>query len=145
MDDLETSLAVALEPGRISFGKSTHRIEALDELERRISGLAEGISLKMQMLKLELKHDSGLKEVDLCDITHQSPLFEDRTDRQWCKFQQKLVPRAVRTFKRMGRVGKMPVLYKTYSAASAMEFERVSLSGITSWTVTSRVANTLLR
>ncbi|KAG9080373.1 hypothetical protein FRC06_006664, partial [Ceratobasidium sp. 370] len=122
----ETKIAFeeASSPRRVDFRKAKRNLQALEDLERKVNALVELIKMKLQLQLVFAQQDDGLKAVEAHEIRDQTIL--PPTPGQW-EHQQWLVSagrEGVTTCRRSGRVGKLPVVYVTYSAVDAIDAEK---------------------
>ncbi|KAG8699879.1 hypothetical protein FRC08_005061 [Ceratobasidium sp. 394] len=116
--DIKIAFEEACSPGRVSFGRVKPNLEAVEDLERQIDTL-----IKLTELQLVLaQRDDTLKTIEEYKIDDQK--IVPRTPIPWWYRQKPIRPQSVTTCYRLGRVGKLPVVYVTYSSTNTTHTDK---------------------
>ncbi|KAG8719298.1 hypothetical protein FRC08_003182 [Ceratobasidium sp. 394] len=124
LEGIQTVFGEASSPGRLDFGKAKHNLQALEDLEQQVDTLIKFTELVLT------QQDDKLEAIEAHEIMDQK-ILPPVTRTQWWECQQPLITaeqESVATCYRSGRVGRLPVIYATYSSTSAIGMEKVQLA-----------------
>ncbi|KAG8771416.1 hypothetical protein FRC12_003633 [Ceratobasidium sp. 428] len=129
LDEIKNLLTELAVPRRHSFGKSKRKLQALEDLEHRISALIKTTKLELKALKLEMQAEAELSVINPHEI-HDRVNIDSHW--RWRQHRRKMgleahergERKAVTTCNLSGRIGRMSVIYRTYDGDNESEVAR---------------------
>ncbi|KAG8686458.1 hypothetical protein FRC08_012500, partial [Ceratobasidium sp. 394] len=126
LEGVQTAFGKASSPGRLDLGRAKRNLQALEDLEQQVDALVKFTEIKLNLQLALTQQDDKLKAIDAHAIQDQK-ILPPVTRPWWCKYQQPLITakqESVTTCYRSGHVGRLPVVYVTYSSTSAIGTEK---------------------